>query len=361
MGRVNATTSYWQVLAAARFGLAAIVTCEHVVMFGHRTPALDSVVDLSAFAAVLGFLLISGYSIAHSLARGGSGFYRRRFVRIYPLYAVAVVSSLLSRGLSHTLLPHDLPQAAANLMFLQTFVTGSVTGNGVIWTLAIEVACYAAAPWLARRSTPTLLALTAASAAAYVAYAAVPQAPVRYYEFLTHGRPLLLLAWAWLAGFVYHRHQDRPEAGVLLVAGMVALITVNPLFVNRHGPLTIVATAAVVACGRRVRLPPVVGRAFGVAGDISYPLYLINIPVFCLIDDAHRNVPPSAFLGAAVGVSAVLLWVDGLIKRPLTNVLNRVERVVLGDRATVARPPTAPVALGPDPTPPAGLADPANR
>jgi peptidoglycan/LPS O-acetylase OafA/YrhL len=87
----------WKVLAGLRFFLAWIVVCYHLKNFipDYGKDFLCTFGKLNGLTAVLGFLLISGYSIAHSLTKNPEGFYNRRFLRIYPLYFCAVIVSLI--------------------------------------------------------------------------------------------------------------------------------------------------------------------------------------------------------------------------------------------------------------------------
>ena len=78
-----------RLLGGLRFALATIVVGAHLVWFSPNSH-LTKLAYFSAIAAVLGFLMVSGYSIAHSLAQSETGFYRRRLRRIMPLYVLAL-------------------------------------------------------------------------------------------------------------------------------------------------------------------------------------------------------------------------------------------------------------------------------
>ena len=345
MDALQPSGSTWDVLAGVRFALAMIVACGHLVLGGHVNPVVQAVAQGSLFVAVLCFLTISGYSIGHSLAARRDGFYRRRFLRIYPLYAVAVLYGLAAYMLSHPTRLADVRSAVANLGFLQTFLASPAPGNGVVWTLPIEVACYAAAPALARLPTAVLVGLTGASAAAY---AAVPHLHLAaFYGAYRWGTPLLILAWAWLAGFLYHRHEDEPLAGLLVMSTLVGLTALNPTFCGPYAQITIVAAVTLMVVGRRIDLPAPLRATLSYAGDLSYPLYLYHMPTYALLDlCCHRDLP-YLWLTSATGVSALMLVADGRVKRPLAIALNRVVasgRPAASVRATV---PTAPIARGP--------------
>ena len=92
----------WGSLGWLRFGLAVIVACSHLRGFyAEYVTTWDPARILGSFngvAAVLGFLLVSGFSICHSLVQKPEGYVRRRFMRIYPLYLVAIVLSVWVGG-----------------------------------------------------------------------------------------------------------------------------------------------------------------------------------------------------------------------------------------------------------------------
>ncbi len=86
------TPSQWAVLALLRGVLALIVVATHLVWFIPETPAwLHTVWSLDGKSAVIGFLLVSGYSIHASLSAKEDGFIQRRFWRVYPLYFTCIV------------------------------------------------------------------------------------------------------------------------------------------------------------------------------------------------------------------------------------------------------------------------------
>jgi peptidoglycan/LPS O-acetylase OafA/YrhL len=84
----------WELLALIRFLLAAIVMVSHSGTTVLANPLFRWIADFGAFTAVLAFLILSGYSIGHSYDRKADGFYRRRLLRIYPMYALAISYSV---------------------------------------------------------------------------------------------------------------------------------------------------------------------------------------------------------------------------------------------------------------------------
>lgn len=106
---------------------------------------------VAAFFVISGFLLYRPYVAAHLDGRplpiGWRTFYRRRVLRIFPAYWVAlavdayVLRVIRLRGLTDTLLFFGL---------LHTYKRGRVLGGlGISWTLCIEISFYAALPLIA--------------------------------------------------------------------------------------------------------------------------------------------------------------------------------------------------------------------
>src|SRR6218665_3154567 len=88
--------SQWALLALMRFGLSAIVAVGHLGLFlPGEAGWIHAANLLDGKAAVIGFLMISGYSIHASLEREPDGFLLRRFLRVYPLYFLCVLFTCL--------------------------------------------------------------------------------------------------------------------------------------------------------------------------------------------------------------------------------------------------------------------------
>lgn len=67
-GNAAKNAAEWAALGGLRFMLASIVFCTHIGAFVRLPFAVAHVADAGAFAAVLGFFVVSGYSIAASSA-----------------------------------------------------------------------------------------------------------------------------------------------------------------------------------------------------------------------------------------------------------------------------------------------------
>ena len=286
----------WKVLAGLRFFLAWVVFCVHIDMFGFVDPnsVLSKILlkskEFGGVAAVIGFLLISGYSIAHSAMQNPQGFYKRRFIRIYPIYAASMIFSLvpfllLGSYIKHPIFLSELPDIVTTIgifALLQGFLVESTTANGVIWTLSLEIFFYLLAPFLVKTKTSIIVALIAISSIAFAAY---PYLRLEFYFFMKYGLATIFLGWAWLAGFLYYRIEQSSFTQPLLIILGSTLLSLNPTYGNRLSILTYVLSSLVLIHSGNIQLPKKILNIFNYLGNLSYPLYLLHMP--CLIIGYH--------------------------------------------------------------------------
>ncbi len=133
------------------------------IMFG------SSMLTRLAVEFVIVFFLLSGFSIAHSLAENKSPlpFYKRRFIRIYPSYVVALIwAGLIFAGTCY-FFPQWYDGSMTDFAFIRTnqmngYFDGSVVLRNLLympvqgfiapfWSLTYEVIFYLLAPFLLRR------------------------------------------------------------------------------------------------------------------------------------------------------------------------------------------------------------------
>lgn len=130
----------WAVLAALRFFLSL------VVVVGHCCSLVSGPSDwtfvglwLNQGSAVFGFFILSGYSIAASLEQSPTGFYRRRMLRIWPLYLGCIAFGLLvSLRIPNGFIwptgvnmpPTSAGSIAASLLMLQAIVGPAIPPGG---------------------------------------------------------------------------------------------------------------------------------------------------------------------------------------------------------------------------------------
>lgn len=311
---------FWPILGAVRFYLALVVAGSHLGSFSPGTRVMGVFNDMAAFVAVLGFLVISGYSIAASEAKQPQGFYRRRLLRIMPLYVLSLVAAygctaafggLVRATNGEVFVTPAWRELIKNLFFLQGFTTLSIKTNPVVWTLSVEVFFYLLAPLLARLSQAALTAICLGSVALF--FAGVPY-HLPSLDRLQGGAAAAMLGWAWLAGFIAFRQQNHLKAALAVLA--ISLVALNRYAgsLTLYWTLPMIVVCLAIGCGGRVNGPRLVSAAGTRMGDASYPLYLFHLPLFIALSGVGWRLPALGYLGAAVAVGIAL---DRLFDQPL--------------------------------------------
>jgi peptidoglycan/LPS O-acetylase OafA/YrhL len=274
----------WAVLAGIRFVLALVVMLHHLSPQQLVTDPLHYA-DFGGLSAVLGFFVISGYSMANSLTLDGDAkrFFERRFWRIYPAYLFALVLAMVPSILFGTIFSNAQPGFGAEpdkrefllaCAFMQGLVTpGDVPANGVLWSLSVEVWLYALSPWLFKTSLKWLKILAVASIAIYLFHDRIDATPLYAND---HGLAFLSTAWAFVAGFAYYRFREKFGQTLPLVLIGVFL---SCYLDSRFGPITFALAITGVALSSKITLNPKSRTVLVSAGNLSYPLYLVHVPV----------------------------------------------------------------------------------
>ena len=280
----------WQLLAALRFFLALIVAFSHIQDFSSHSKFSSFFQIFSAFEAVLGFLLVSGFSIANSLQKKVNGFYKRRLIRIYPLYAISIFISLVPFlltndkiiGVNSTV--HILPSFAnlfGNLLFLQGVLFTALPSNGNVWSLSVEVFCYLIAPYYFKLNQKKIIVIILGSSLFFFFYSLLEN-PLGPIPFLKYFLPLILLTWAWLLGFLLFLN-PRSLFIMLLVVVLGSFLVFESYYfksVTRFPIVYCISSIVLILSSKNIKIPVVFKGIFNYLGDISYPLYLFHIPAF---------------------------------------------------------------------------------
>lgn len=271
--------SSWAVLGATRFGLALIVFLSHMMWFSPHNAILQHVSMLGGKAAVLGFFLISGASIGHSYRDRPDGFYRRRFLRIYPLYFVAAIFSetlclIYPGGIVCPAMAFPtagIKTGIANLFLLQEFIAIPINYNLPLWTLSIEVFLYLLTPRFALWSEKIIIGLIVISMVTF------------HFQYILGsclgGFPVMVFGWPWLIGFLLIRSTDRRIPLVLGIVGAFLVFVNKGITVQPLSTVTYLSVLFLLVAVPYASLPGYVRTLADWLGDISYPLYLFHAPL----------------------------------------------------------------------------------
>jgi peptidoglycan/LPS O-acetylase OafA/YrhL len=318
----------WAILAGLRFFLAVLVVLGHFSLF-IRLDTHHIIGDgyFNPGSAVFGFFILSGFSIASSVTRETQGFYRRRFLRIWPLYLGCIAFGL---AVAHFFAPHgytwplggSVPRASIfeiimSVLMLQTFFSYPIAIVGPIWSLSAEWWHYMIAPVIRRLSDAILLIWIVLS---FIAFLTILPPPHRGIDALPHGQVFLTSSWLWITGFLYYRLRGTPLAFIVLAlpstfAATLGHFTGAPLFISIF----------VLVASTEIKVSKNFIKPLNFLGDYSYALYLYHYPAFiaALAIGLNRSI---AQLGAAFAVSLIALYI---VDYPCRAVFKRRRRAPL--------------------------------
>ena len=323
----------WSILAGLRFFLALVVAVTHLKpSFAGNQGGLSWIASFGAFEAIVGFLVISGYSVGGSFIKGPEGYLRRRFQRIYPIYFFSIVSTI---AVFCWHLGNPIPSwttMGLNLCFLnQVFTLDSFVGPS--WTLALEVWLYCLCPLLLRQNPRKLRILCFGSFACYAFYSFCRSGlHLPYYSDLGGGLNLIFLSYAWLLGLrIADPRSDRTTSLkdllvlLALIPGIEVLVQVVSharrhewtTFFNGDLAASAVHLALLLVIWFVFRYPSLAPRKGGLPtillrflGDISYPLYLLHYAIYAYLSSRGCHDPGMLTASAVLCSALVYLLLD---------------------------------------------------
>jgi peptidoglycan/LPS O-acetylase OafA/YrhL len=250
--------------------------------------------SLDGKVAVCGFLLISGFSIAHSFLKQKDGFIRRRFLRIYPAYfpsvlwAVGLMFIAGNTQIGEQFFPRvGWVTVAGNILLLQSVVTVTIPFNSPLWSLGVEFSYYLLTPLLGKVKVGWILIAALGSAVLAILNVSLPVATA-----------LFVYAWAWLGGYIYVRVAGWISGSILGVGGYVVIYCNNAIFTGRYGIIIWLVCVAMVSIN--VDVPEWSRKMLNYLGSLSYPLYLIHVPIYILLALLFKERLSVAFAGVVV-------------------------------------------------------------
>lgn len=344
MSKYNTNTegASWEILALARFLLAMVVLVSH--LNDHTSTSYIRFYSyLGPFEAVLGFLLISGFSIGKSISSKKQNYFYRRIQRIYPIYLVSVILQILIDGFQFS-----WPQVyflIANLLFLNQFLVNSSL-VGPAWTLSLEVWLYILAPWLLKGKRNQLLVLVIISFVSFLIYKCGRS--VFHWPYYTHNMyavNLLTLSFIWIAGFIFAIYpKDRKRNAVVIAvlfilhlvitAGIQLLVQIKSHSIAQFWTKNLLHFSLPAVCLAFAYFPVVlnykvdklsgsVRKLFIFLGNISYPLYLTHTAVIKLLEKKNV-VSPALMIFICILFASVVYLIFDIYSRKRTYHLSKV-------------------------------------
>jgi peptidoglycan/LPS O-acetylase OafA/YrhL len=335
--------SSWAFLGLIRFFLAMAVFIGHYALMVDKSRLnLFGFGFFAAASAVYGFFILSGYSIAASLERKATGFYKRRFVRIWPLYLFSLAFGLVVIALLPEPFKFPLDEnykegfnwitIVGCLFLLQGFFfPWPFWTCGVTWSLSPEWWWYMVAPFLKKISLWILLSLMLLSLIQFIQwnwgfnllwYLHSRQNNMHAFNVAAwgpgFGPAISGLFWLWISGFIYYRFRRTPLGFCIL-----AFPCVLAFFFGRSVGFPCFATIFALILCEEFQFSVKVVKFFDFLGDLSYPIYLFHVAVMALMVWMGCQGLWVYCIGV-VGVSAVLVYA---VDYPLRNLLANKQKL----------------------------------
>jgi peptidoglycan/LPS O-acetylase OafA/YrhL len=339
-----------------RFIAAFAVFLYHVTMLGPSNPhgiglldlfadegvrkGYEAVFRIAGFTGVSFFFVLSGFVLTWSARPTDplTGFWRRRFFKIYPLHLVTYVAGLLLLTGTAFRAANDLP----GLFLIQSWSTnlGVVfAANSPSWSIACEVLFYllfpVLLPLIARIPARRLVWWIAGMVSAMLAVVTIAYhfVPAGYQLWFTHTLPPLRLM-EFVLGILAARLVILgrwPSIGllpsaVLLIAAYVVSLQLPQVFAQTL--VTIVPILLVIGAGAMADIQQgpgwLRGRVMVWLGEVSFAFYLVHLIVLMTV---RKWVGPTTsfatgqavlLLLGCVALTTVVAWLlHAFVEKPV--------------------------------------------
>lgn len=301
------TESTWALLAFSRFILALIVMVSsgHLNNFTVLSVPLEYISMLGGKTNVVVFLLISGISVGCSFAKNKKGFLMRRFLRIYPLYFIAIMGTvLLQYFLGSPYLVKDTLfvtagnlTSVANLMLLQGIASYSIMYNSPVWSISVEVFLYIMLPFFFNLRLRYIYMIAIISVLLYTF--------INLFPFSIHlkGVQHAMNTWPFILGFLVATKRQFWFLIPIILFGAFGIYYNNLMGLGFEKYVFIWFLIAVfivfIILYFKIELSKKVIFLFNFLGTISFPMYLFHIPLYFIL--YHLGIRESiAFVGLVI-------------------------------------------------------------
>ena len=231
------------------------------------------------------FWVISGFVFAHRYLQqskpvSGRDFFLRRFARLYPLHLATLLLVALQQAISTARFGHaqiytvnDMTHFVAQLVLASNWMGSSLSFNGPIWSLSVEIIVYAIFFCAISDLKGSLIRCVLAAMASSLLYAVLPYSPILH---------CALYFFSGTAVFFVFTQIVRTDAWrATAIAASALLFALAVAWLSEMTPPAIwlfsVALVLAGACLERSSLSPAPWmRTFG---DLSYASYLIHVPI----------------------------------------------------------------------------------
>jgi peptidoglycan/LPS O-acetylase OafA/YrhL len=305
-------------MGVIRLLLALVVVIDHWIVLS-KQQGFDSdsfKLGFNGGYAVVFFFIVSGFLVTYGLrykyANDTAGFYRGRFIRIYSLYWPLVLFTLLfvpdawstfvQSGVIDTftsLFLFGIDWRVAFGSYPDPHWQAAIYALGLAWTLGTELTFYVAVPFLMRSWKVAVGVLILSFS--FRAFVVLND----WRDVWSYQMPLSNFGF-FMLGHLVCRFGDRlarPVTGWALLVASVAVMELGAR-AGFDSPRLWESALLFTFCLPGLFAATKDTKWMNVAGDLSYPLYLVHMVVFYLIGE-----PLVADLIKALGMGAVAVYV----------------------------------------------------
>jgi len=328
-------------------GVAALI----VVVF-HRRWWLGFDQNWHGYLAVDFFYVLSGFVIAHAygrrLANGDlsfANFFQIRIIRLYPLICLGALLGVVEL-FGEAAKAHSLELAARSLATLPLamlalptpFLKEPFMPNGPVWSLFWEVLANVVFALAASAlTTRRLVHIVLVSAGAVVATVIIHQGYGDLgFKWPTMALGVVRIGFPFTMGIVIHRLFQAgklewvPAWPFWALAAVLAAALVMPNSNNFTLEACFLIAAilllmpAIIASGAASLLNAFWTPIARISGELSYPIYILHMPIYTLLDHSkfYGSLPESLRLAVALGlILGISMCASRLYDQPIRQAL----------------------------------------
>ncbi len=284
-------------------------------------PGAYLVVDL--FYVISGFVLSHAYQSRLGRDLDGAGFMRLRMIRIYPLYALALLLAVIANLLIIAKSGFGEPWIFLASVVTSAFILPTIQPlayrhhhpypfNGATWTLFWELLVNAVWAMLGPRLGDRLLfVFVAVGLMLLVVAVAVPRGMEGGGAFSTFFVGGLRVGFDFFAGVAAYRIWSRGKLAWLRIPAwasalvMIAIFMLRPLHDNSGFDLIAVLAMPLLVIASTDAPPPRLTPICKFSGEIAYGAYILNFPVLLTLSQTLQLFGLSV---GALGIIGVFLF-----------------------------------------------------
>ena len=264
-------------------------------------------IGVSFFFILSGFVMVVAYS--NKLKIEVINYFKNRIARIYPVYILAIILLIVYVIISSKHL--NINDITINLLFIQTWIPGkALTFNYPAWSLSVEIFFYVIFPFLfnyfyskytfKQLLIPFIFIWLMSQLLLHMGihsgfYKGFPSKShdLIYYFPLMHFNQFLMGNLAGIYYVTYLKNKQSKNTLPLLLLSIILIIFLkfNYWFILHNGFLIIffIPLILLISINNGIISNVLKNRFFVFLGEISYGIYILQVPVFLSIEYYYKK------------------------------------------------------------------------